>query len=81
MILFAVFIPKDSAKRFGAEKSNGQRPRLLAGVTRQASGVAVHTQFLGTAGAELVLRQHADDGFADDPFGLGFTYPLGWDFL
>src|SRR5208283_263820 len=55
--------------------------RLLPRVPRQTHGVAVDTQFLGTARAQLVLRQHAKNGFANDPFRLALADALGGNFL
>src|SRR5208337_3703019 len=55
--------------------------RLLPRVSRQTGGVAVNTQFLGTARAQLVLRQHTENGFADHPIRLALAEALGGNFL
>jgi hypothetical protein len=41
------------------EKLHRYRLRLLTRVTGEACGIAIDAQFLGAAGAELVLGQHA----------------------
>src|SRR5713101_5902037 len=52
---------------------NRYRLRLLPGVPRQTRRISVHAQFLRAARAQLVLRQHSKNGFANHPIGLGLA--------
>src|SRR5213082_882603 len=53
-------------------KSGLQRDglRLLPGVPRQTGGVAVNSQLLCPPRAQLVLRQHTENGLTDHPVGF-----------
>src|SRR2546421_4941481 len=54
-------------------KSGLQRDglRLLPGVPRQTCGVSVNAQLLCPPRAQLVLRQHTENGLADHPVRFG----------
>src|SRR2546426_7574322 len=55
--------------------------RLLAGVALQPLRVQINAKLSGAPRAQLVLRQHAEDGLAHNPIGPLRTNPLDGDFL
>src|SRR5208337_4142468 len=55
------------------ELLNSNGLRLLPRVPRQAGRVTIHAQFLRTARAQLIFRQHAQDRFANHPLRLGLA--------
>src|SRR5713101_1682929 len=67
----------------GKNKSRLQRNSLglLPRVPRQTSGIPVDAQLLRAPRAQLVLRQHAENRFADHPVRLGLAQPFRRYFL
>src|SRR6266478_2733854 len=61
--------------------SDGYCLRLLSRVPRQARRVPVHAQLLRAPRPEFVLRQHAENRFADHPVRLRLAQPLRRHFL